>query len=98
MMQTPHQNENPGAGTPGIQPQSKISHTKINNSNTDAQLLLRDALWEVAAILAGCGACAMVAASGGSLAEIEAALQSSRIALIESISIFKQLREIEVAR
>jgi hypothetical protein len=85
-------NESPGAGTPGLEAQSKNLHPEINNSQSDVQFLLRDGGWEFASIFTGCGAAAMAAFGGGSVAEIEAALHSARLALLEAISTLEELR------
>jgi hypothetical protein len=93
-----HLRENPGAATPGLEGHTKNSHPENNNLNTDAQLILRDGLWEFASIFTACGVSAMALAGGGSIGEIEAALTSARLALIEAIGAFKELRSIEEAQ
>ncbi len=89
--------ENPGAGTPGLVTQSKIPPWENSNLRIDAQFILRDGLWEFASIFTACGVSAMALAGGGSIVEIEAALMSARLALLEAISTFKELRQIEGA-
>ncbi len=84
--------ENPGVRAPGSQLQSKNLHPEINNSQSDVQFLLRDGGWEFASIFTGCGVAAMAAFGGGSIVEIEAALHGARLALLEAISTFKELR------
>ncbi len=96
-MQKPYRHENPGAGTPGLRPQSKNSHSENSNLKIDAQFILRDGLWEFASIFTACGVSAMALAGGGSIGEIEAALIGARLALLEAISTFKELRQIEGA-
>jgi hypothetical protein len=84
--------ENPGVGAPGSQLQTKNLHPENNNSQSDVQSLLRDGGWEFASIFTGCGVAAMAAFGGGSIMEIEAALHSARLALLEAISTLKELR------
>jgi hypothetical protein len=97
-MLQPHLRENPGAGTPGLEGHTKNSHPESSTVACDAQLLLRDGGWEFCSIFTACGVSAMAAFGGGSIAEIEAALLSARLALIEAIGAFKELRSIEGAQ
>ena len=50
--------ETPGAGTPGVQLQSKSLHPENNNSRSDVRFLLRVGGWEFASIFTGCGVAA----------------------------------------
>jgi len=96
-MQQPHTRENPGAGTPGLQGQTKILQSQNSESWPSEQTILRDGGWEFASIFVACGVSAMAAFSGGSLAEIEGNLICARSALLEAIAVFKDLKRLEEA-
>ena len=84
--------ESPGAGTPGLEFESKIQHPDNARILHEQQLVLRDGLWELCSIFVACGVAAMATASGGSVQAIEVDLRSARLALIEAIETFKDLR------